>query len=66
MLLQGFSELEAELQERKAEPTGLIRLAATLQHAHIVPVLTAGDADGLPFFTMPWVDGASLRERGLG
>ncbi|MES2909774.1 MAG: LysR family transcriptional regulator [Pseudomonadota bacterium] len=29
VLLQGFSALEHELQERKAEPTGLIRLAAT-------------------------------------
>lgn len=29
LLLQGFEALEAELQERKAEPTGLIRLAAT-------------------------------------
>ena len=29
LLLQGFAALEAELQERKAEPTGLIRLAAT-------------------------------------
>ena len=29
VLLQGFSALEAELQERKEEPTGLIRLAAT-------------------------------------
>ncbi|NDP62933.1 LysR family transcriptional regulator [Polaromonas sp.] len=28
-LLQGFDALEAELQERKAEPCGLIRLAAT-------------------------------------
>ncbi len=28
-LLQGFTALEAELQERKAEPTGLIRLAST-------------------------------------
>ena len=30
VLMQGFTELEAELQERKAEPTGLIRLAATM------------------------------------
>jgi LysR family transcriptional regulator, transcriptional activator for dmlA len=30
VLLQGFVALEEELQERKAEPTGLIRLAATL------------------------------------
>ena len=40
-----------------------ILTAAQLQHAHIVPVLSAGDADGLPWFTMPWVDGPSLRER---
>lgn len=30
VLLKGFATLEAELQERKAEPTDLIRLAATL------------------------------------
>jgi LysR family transcriptional activator of dmlA len=29
MLLRGFTDLEAELQERKSEPTGLIRLAGT-------------------------------------
>ncbi|HEY3048170.1 MAG TPA: LysR family transcriptional regulator [Polaromonas sp.] len=29
VLLQGFTALEAELQERQSEPTGLIRLAAT-------------------------------------
>jgi len=40
-----------------------ILTAAQLQHANIVPVLTAGDAEGQPYFTMPWVDGASLRER---
>ena len=40
-----------------------IQLAAQLQHPHIVPVLTAGDVDGLPYFTMPHVDGDSLRAR---
>jgi serine/threonine-protein kinase len=40
-----------------------ILLAAQLQHPHIVPVLTAGDADGLPYFTMPFVSGSSLRDR---
>jgi serine/threonine-protein kinase len=40
-----------------------ILTAAQLQHANIVPVLTAGDAEGMPYFTMPLVDGASLRER---
>ncbi|MEP6550549.1 MAG: serine/threonine-protein kinase, partial [Gemmatimonadales bacterium] len=41
-----------------------IKLAAALQEPHIVPVLTAGQTvGGLPFFTMPYVRGESLRER---
>jgi serine/threonine-protein kinase len=40
-----------------------IALAARLQHPHIVPLLTAGAASGLPYFTMPLVEGESLRER---
>lgn len=40
-----------------------IRVAASLQHPHIVPVLSAGEVDGLPYFTMPYVKGESLRER---
>src|SRR5687768_10515954 len=40
-----------------------IMLAAKLQHPHIVPVLSSGDADGLPWFTMPYVEGESLRTR---
>ena len=40
-----------------------ISLAARLQHPHIVPLLTAGDAGGLPFFTMPLIAGESLRAR---
>ena len=38
-----------------------ISLAAQLQHPHIVPLLTAGASEGLPFFTMPYVKGESLR-----
>ncbi len=40
-----------------------VLLAASLQHPHVVPVLAAGDADGLPWFSMPYVDGDSLRQR---
>ncbi|HEX8944286.1 MAG TPA: protein kinase [Gemmatimonadaceae bacterium] len=40
-----------------------IKLAARLQHPHIVPLLAAGDVNGLPYYTMPYVAGASLRER---
>jgi serine/threonine-protein kinase len=39
-----------------------IFVAARLQHPHIVP-LTAGEVDGLPYFTMPFVEGESLRSR---
>ena len=40
-----------------------ILLAANLQHPHIIGVLGAGELDGLPFFTMPYVDGESVRGR---
>jgi tetratricopeptide (TPR) repeat protein len=40
-----------------------IELAAGLQHPHIVPVLTAGNMSGVPYYTMPFVDGESLRGR---
>jgi Tol biopolymer transport system component/serine/threonine protein kinase len=40
-----------------------IHVAARLQHPHIVPLLSAGDIGGLPFYTMPFVKGESLRAR---
>ena len=40
-----------------------IMLAAALQYPHIVGVLSAGEVDGMPYFTMPFVDGESLRAR---
>jgi tetratricopeptide (TPR) repeat protein/tRNA A-37 threonylcarbamoyl transferase component Bud32 len=40
-----------------------IRVAASLQQANIVPVFSAGDLDGLPYYTMPYVEGESLRAR---
>jgi eukaryotic-like serine/threonine-protein kinase len=40
-----------------------IRVAAGLQHPHIVPLLAAGEMDGLPYYTMPFVTGESLRVR---
>ena len=38
-----------------------IHLAASLQHPNIVPLLAAGSADGLLYYTMPLVEGESLR-----
>jgi serine/threonine protein kinase len=40
-----------------------ILLTARLQHPHIVPVFAAGEAGGLPYYTMPFVEGDSLRVR---
>ncbi|MDB4874456.1 MAG: protein kinase [Gemmatimonadetes bacterium] len=40
-----------------------IRMAASLQQANIVPVLTTGESNGLPYYTMPFVEGESLRAR---
>ena len=40
-----------------------IQLAASLQHPHIVPLLSAGQADDLLYYSMPLVDGESLRAR---
>jgi eukaryotic-like serine/threonine-protein kinase len=40
-----------------------IQDAATLQHPHIVPLLTAGEAGGVLYYVMPFIDGDSLRAR---
>jgi serine/threonine-protein kinase len=40
-----------------------IRLAARLQHPHLLSVHDSGDADGTLWFTMPYVEGRSLRDR---
>jgi len=40
-----------------------IRLAARLQHPHIVPLLAAGSAGDLPYYVMPYIEGESLRTR---
>ncbi|WP_434479626.1 protein kinase domain-containing protein [Gemmatimonas sp.] len=40
-----------------------VKLAARLQHANIVPLHSAGVAAGLPFYTMPFVRGETLRAR---
>jgi tetratricopeptide (TPR) repeat protein/tRNA A-37 threonylcarbamoyl transferase component Bud32 len=40
-----------------------VRLAASLQHPHVVPLHAAGEAEGLLYYTMPFVAGESLRHR---
>ena len=40
-----------------------IRLAAGLQHPHILPIFDSGEAAGRLWYTMPFVEGPSLRDR---
>jgi serine/threonine protein kinase/tetratricopeptide (TPR) repeat protein len=40
-----------------------IQMAAKLQHPHIVPLFSAGQVNGIPYFTMPFVNGESLRRK---
>ncbi len=40
-----------------------IELAARLQHPHIVTVFDSGDAGGILWYTMPYVEGETLRAR---
>jgi tetratricopeptide (TPR) repeat protein len=40
-----------------------IRIAAKLTHPHIMPLHDSGEADGLLFYVMPYIEGESLRDQ---
>src|SRR5687767_8947836 len=40
-----------------------IKLAARLNHPHILPLFDSGSADGLLYYVMPYVEGESLRDK---
>src|SRR5438046_1339835 len=40
-----------------------IQIAATLLHPHVLPLHDSGEANGLPYYVMPYVVGESLRHR---
>jgi serine/threonine protein kinase/Flp pilus assembly protein TadD len=40
-----------------------IKLAAKLNHPHILPLFDSGEAGGFLFYVMPYVEGESLREK---
>mgnify|MGYP003694130213 CR=1 FL=1 len=54
-------ELAHALGPERFQPE--VELAARLQHPHILTVLDSGEAAGYLWFTMPFVDGESLRVR---
>jgi tetratricopeptide (TPR) repeat protein len=40
-----------------------VRIAAELAHPHILGLIDSGEADGLLFYVMPFVEGETLRQR---
>src|SRR5438128_7113251 len=40
-----------------------IKVTAHLQHPHILGLIDSGEADGLLYYVMPFVEGQSLRDR---
>lgn len=58
MLTPGVPGGEQEAEFRREAVT-----AARLHHPHIVPIFTIGTVLGVPYFTMPFIDGESLRSR---
>lgn len=57
VLEPGGARVDAERFRRE------VLLSARLSHPHIVPLLAAGEVDGLLYYIMPFVEGMSLRQR---
>ncbi|MDB4909124.1 MAG: protein kinase [Gemmatimonadetes bacterium] len=57
------------LRDEVAESVGAARflreieIAAQLQHPNILPLLDSGEANGMLYYVMPFVEGKSLRQR---
>ena len=54
-------ELAAEIKTERFRLE--IQVAARLQHPHIVPLLQSGEVHGILYYTMPFIEGESLRSR---
>src|SRR5438309_11026319 len=40
-----------------------IKVAARLNHPHILPLFDSGEVEGILYYVMPYVEGETLRER---
>ncbi|MFC1639209.1 protein kinase [Gemmatimonadota bacterium] len=40
-----------------------IKIAANLNHPHVLPLLDSGESDGFLYYVMPYVEGQSLRDK---
>ena len=63
--LVALKVLRAELAQALGPERFLreIKIAARLDHPHILALFDSGDADGFLYYVMPFVDGESLRDR---
>lgn len=59
MVVAGRFAEDHDLNRFRAEA----RMAAVLDHPGIVPIHEAGEVDGLPYFSMSYVEGTSLAEQ---
>src|SRR5919204_3096370 len=57
--------LSAELAENQLFRERFIResrMAASLDHPHVLPIYDAGEANGLPYIVMRYIEGSDLKE----
>ncbi|MEA2348716.1 MAG: hypothetical protein QOG62_2503 [Thermoleophilaceae bacterium] len=59
--LKLISSQIAESQDFRARFEHEWRLAASIDHPHVVSIYTAGEHDGQPFIAMQWINGVSLQ-----
>lgn len=59
MILHGAHAATEELERFRVEG----EIIGRLQHPNIVPLYEIGDVDGLPYFSMPFIEGTTLAER---
>src|SRR5215208_4338512 len=61
--LKVIADTLAQDEEFRARFKQESEIAASLDHPNVLPIYTAGEADGLLYITMRYVEGSDLREK---
>ena len=59
MILSEHSATRGAMERFRSE----VEAVASLDHPHILPVYEAGEIDGMPFYSVKFADGGTLREK---